>query len=157
MSQFSPRIYFNEYRVTARPNDNFRRHLIPRLNLGILPYFNGADILFDLSILPIKRKTTLPILKYSLYLSKKRGNALIPIASNTIANVTHKAYKTTVSIGHFSFTDEYKLDMEIEYNGKAERLTIADFEIKSRASAQLLLIGFLLGLIATVIGYFIGR
>lgn len=156
MSQFSPQKYFNRYKVSAKPNDWIRRHLVPKLNLCLLPYFCGADISLDIKIEPIKHNTQPEVLEYDLLLYKKGNkNPEILTPSSNKVNMLQEN-KIIVKLRHFSFTDEYELVAKIRNNSEVESHTIADFEITSRANMQMAIIWFIVASFFSLISFLLG-
>ncbi|HEX9896743.1 MAG TPA: hypothetical protein VGA85_03675 [Dehalococcoidales bacterium] len=154
MSQFSDREFYG-YAIALRPNDWLRSWFrILGLNLDLMPYFSGCDIYFNFIIAPTKRAIPSPSIKYTWQLYKKGGNNQADAnGSGSISNLTIK-HKKKLFIGHFSYTDEYRLELEVELGGEKEDQTVADFEITSRAGA--LMNGWLL-VIGGLVGYLLGR
>jgi hypothetical protein len=152
MSQFSPRAY-SGFKVITTPNDWLRRWLIvPLLYLELLPYFSGADIVFDVKMIRQRNDKLKPFnYKWNLY---KKGSENAERSGSGANTKPSKVFRTKLHIGHFSYTDEYRLDLTIEQNGSTESHTVADFEITSRA--DMLLNGWWL-IIGGVAGYLIGK
>ena len=159
MSQFLDRKYFG-YKVSLRPNDPFRkipfRIKMPHLNLFLLPYFSGSDILFNLNIKATE--SALPtVLKYDWQLYMKEKEQLCN-AGNGIADMTtRKSHKDILDLGHFSFTYNYQLNMIIESENEKRCQTVVDFETSSRTAFQMFLLNVLFAIIGGVIGWVIGR
>ena len=144
MPQFSDRDFFG-HQVCLRPEDWLRKHIIPVLNMTIVPYFYGSDIYFILHIKPNEGKTT-ETLKYTWYLFKK--DCKEPCNSGTgVAVVSNKEYKAKLFLGHLSYTYEYKVDIEVSMNNETHKETMADFETTSRAVVESKVIWFFAGVL----------
>ena len=152
MSQFTDRYYF-DYKVSLRPNDWLRSWFrFSPLNLELVPYFFGSDISVKLHIKPTK--TAIPsILNYEWRLYKKNSIEPENIGKGVADMVNNSDYKTTLLLKHFSYTDEYRVDVDIMVNGNTKSQTMGDLEITSRANA--LLSGWWV-VIGGVVGYLIG-
>ena len=163
MAQFLDRDFFG-YQVCLRPDDWLRKRLVvPKLHfVALFPYFSGSDIYFSLRIKPNKEIRGRPptTIKYTWYLSK-RGDKEHCNSDSGVAEVADKKYKTRLFLGSFSFTDEYKLDLEVTRDNEPQSDNVANFEVTSRANFDLkllwLLIGAVITIIGGVIGYFIGK
>ena len=156
MPQFLDRECFG-YRVFLRPTDPFRkifRIKLPDLNLFLLPYLWGTDIMFNLNIQATQ--SALPrVLKYEWQLYAKE-EARPRVTGNGIVDMTTARKRNTIlDLGHFSFRYEYRLDITIETeSGEKCQKTVVDFETSSRTAFQMFLLGALLTIIGVVIGYF---
>lgn len=152
MSQFSDRDFFG-YRVCVRPDDWLRkRTVMPKLHFTVVPYFSGSDISFSLCVKPNKERSP-STLKYTWHLRKK-GEEEPCNSGSGIAVVSNEKYPTKLFLGHFSFTDEYMLDLKVTRGDEQESQNVADFEVTSRAT---LLKDFWLVILALVIGIIIGK
>jgi hypothetical protein len=154
MSQFLDRGFF-DYGFTLRPNDRVRSIVrIPFLNLELVPYFIGSDISVKLRIKPTS-KAKPNILCYEWRLFKKNSPDLVNSGKGVADMTKTNDHKTNLFLTHFSYTDEYSVDMNVTANGQTESQsqTMLDLEITSRASVMmnwwwLVLggaVGFLLG------------
>ena len=162
MAQFLDRDFWG-YQVRLRPDDWLRKRLVvPKLHfVALFPYFSGSVIHFSLHIRPGKeiRGQFPTTLKYTWYLSKRGDKE--PCSSGSGVAETDKGDTKRLALGNFSFTDEYKLDLEVTRDDESQSDNVANFEVTSRADFDLrllwLLVGAVLAIIGGVIGYFIGR
>jgi hypothetical protein len=142
MSQYSTRNYFG-YNIYLRPsvNDQIRRHLIiPKYDISLVPYFGGSDIVLDLIIKPTYRIIPCSSLKckWALYLKDKVEPCKVSDELEIRPNI--HTHPKLINLGHFSFTNEYRLDLEVSIGDKSLKHDVADIEITSRANMQLSLI-----------------
>jgi len=155
MSQFSPRMLFG-YSISVLPDDWLRKRLVvPKLYLELFPYLAGADIIFNIHIAPTPMAKLCSSFNYEWRLYKKEYNEATRIGIGKNPNPS-KVFIDKLSIGHFSYTGEYRLDLAVTIGGDTECQTVADFEISSRANFQLKFIWFVAGAILTIIAGFIG-
>ncbi|MBI4288311.1 MAG: hypothetical protein HY671_07795 [Chloroflexi bacterium] len=157
MSQFSPRSYFG-YSFVVRPGDNdwLRRHLIvSKYSLSVLPYFAGADLVFNLRVTPTENAVPCAKLRYDWYLFRKGEKDACNRGHWDIVSPRDE-YKGKIDLGHFAFTDEYRLDLEVTANGDKDCQTVADFEITSRANMQMAIIWFFLATALSVVMFLLG-
>lgn len=151
MPQFSDRDLL-AHQVSLRPDDWLRKRVfMPKLHFAFVPYFSGSDIYFSLRIKPNKEKTP-DTLKYTWHL-RARGNEELYSSGSGVAVTSDKEYKTRLLLGHFSFTDEYRLDLRVTRGNEQQSDNVADFEVTSRASVEK---DFLLITLSLVIGVVIG-
>jgi len=130
--------------------------MIPKWNYVLVPYFTGADIVYKLQITPTKSAIPCSELKYNWILLKKDTDK--PEDTNGgIVKSPSKEHTAEINLGHFPFSNEYKLDLQVTVNNTTESKTVADIEIISRANVQLTLIWAILAFIFGIITYFIGK
>ena len=152
MSQFSDRNFFG-HQVCLRPDDWLRkRFFMPKLHFAFVPYFSGSDISFSLCIKPNEGKKP-DTLKYTWYLSA-RGDKEPFKSDSDVAVISDKEYETKLFLGHFSFTNEYKLDLKVTRANTQQFDTVADFEVTSRAIVEK---NFWWIILSLVIGVIIGK
>jgi len=152
MPQFSDRNFFG-HQVCLRPDDWLRKPVfMPKLHFAFMPYFSGSDISFSLRIKPNKGKTP-DTLKYTWYL-RERGNEELYNSGSGVAVISDKEYKARLFLGHFSFTNEYKLDLKVTRGDEQQSDNVGDFEATSRASVEK---SFLWIVLSLVIGIVIGK
>ena len=153
MSQFSDRIFWG-YQVSVRPHGDFlRKVIIPKWNISFMPYFAGADIVFKLKIKPTKSAISCSDLKYEWYLFKKDDEEPCELGLCTTLSPV-QVHENLINLKHFSYTNEYRLDLKVTANERELTQTVADFEITSRASVQLTFVWTMIGFI---VGFILGK
>ena len=162
MAQFTDRYIFG-YKFSARPGDTdaFRKWLvIPRLGILMLPYLNGSDLGFELKVSPTKDAFEYLAMKCTFYLTPKDEGLLKHEGHHAPEIITNPLFNTPyiLLLGHFPFTGEWVLDIEVEMDGKKERQSIANFEFKSLATAATnLWLILLTGILTGIVGFILGR
>lgn len=150
MPQFQTRGY-SDYLVVVRPADWLRRRLvIPRLEMCVFPYLSGTDVDFRMTVKPKVKNMPLPEMSYTVYIQKKGESDWREFASQN-----HEASNSPICVilhlGHFSYSDEYAVELKIDINGKSIRQNIADIEFWSRANFEIGFVGLVLGAILGVL------
>jgi hypothetical protein len=158
MSIFCTREYFG-YRFIPRSGkiDIYRTKLTLPSGKCLLPYFNGSEIQLDIKVVPPETANLHNDLKYKWIIIPKdkdssgpnyKGEGVVKIPININSHIV-------LDIGHFPYTGEYELKLEVGLNDKLPiSQTIVDYEFVSRAS--FLLNGWLI-IITAIITYLITR
>jgi hypothetical protein len=157
MSQFIDREYFG-YIVSLHSSDWIRSWFrFPPLNLEFVPYWSGSEIYVTLKI---KRTPSAKpsVLQYEWKLFKKGNTEPENNGKGVVDMTVNNTFKTRVLLNHFSFSDEYKIDLIINKDNESKLQTVGDIQITNRAEAMQSNLSLVISvIIGGIFGYILGR
>ena len=155
---------WNSYQFRVLPRDGSFRDFIYTMLFknGIIPYFYGTNIIFDLAMLPPRGARLNETFEYIWELRDSDGDKIIKrgkdsIITRSLNRPTRKA--EAIKIGYLSKVQQYQLTIRFisSMYGDSEIMTAVDFTLLDRDIFNMKLIWILAGaIVGVVIGYFIG-